>query len=265
VSENVKEAAINLIGESYRDRIIVIPPVTMPLSEKKRGEYKKIPIQIAYVGRIEIQAKRVDRFVSICDELNKTGIDWRFHIIGSGLYLDTLKTELMQYILMGNAIVHGSKRHQEIDQILSSTHILLLTSDYEGCPHSVLEAMSGGIVPVVPNIEGSTSAIINDGLNGILTSQFNVTDIVNAILLLNENRNTLQDLSLNAMETYASKYNKKHISSLWRLIFSGPENNQNLIIYKRRPRITDYFVVGYLLRRLRAQLGSFKQKSRLSL
>jgi glycosyltransferase involved in cell wall biosynthesis len=55
----------------------------------------------------------------------------------------------------------------DVPELLASASCLLLASDYEGCPLSVIEAMAAG-VPVVGTAVGGLSELVADGVTGHL-------------------------------------------------------------------------------------------------
>jgi glycosyltransferase involved in cell wall biosynthesis len=58
-------------------------------------------------------------------------------------------------------------RRSDVPDQLARAGCLLLTSSYEGCPLSVLEAMAAG-VPVVATASGGTAEVVRDGVTGLL-------------------------------------------------------------------------------------------------
>ena len=74
---------------------------------------------------------------------------------------------------LGAANVGGAVRllgtRDDVPELLSRAACLLLTSDYEGCPLSVLEAMAAG-VPVVATAVGGVPELVVHGETGLLVA-----------------------------------------------------------------------------------------------
>jgi glycosyltransferase involved in cell wall biosynthesis len=67
----------------------------------------------------------------------------------------------------------------DIEQVLSATDVVILTSDNEGTPLSLIQAGMAGL-PVVTTRVGSVPEVVLDGITGIVTS-LNVQQIADAL------------------------------------------------------------------------------------
>lgn len=74
----------------------------------------------------------------------------------------------------------------EMTPVYHSADIFVLTSDYEGTPNVILEAMACGL-PVVSTSVGSASELVSDGQTGYLTPVQDVDAIAKRIVKLAEN------------------------------------------------------------------------------
>ena len=68
----------------------------------------------------------------------------------------------------------------DVPELLATAHCVLLASDYEGCPLSVLEAMAAG-VPVVATAVGGIPEIVADGETGLLTPRGDAQALARAL------------------------------------------------------------------------------------
>jgi glycosyltransferase involved in cell wall biosynthesis len=64
----------------------------------------------------------------------------------------------------------GNRPHTELPHLLNSARIFVLNSQYEGSPHSLIEAMSVGLVSIAHASTGSIE-VIDDKFNGLLCGQ----------------------------------------------------------------------------------------------
>jgi len=83
----------------------------------------------------------------------------------------------------------------------SSAKILLLTSNYEGTPMVITEAMAAGGVPIVMNAFKDADLNIKNGYNGLLTSPFDTKEMAKRVLQLAKNESNLRRMSENAKQT----------------------------------------------------------------
>lgn len=63
--------------------------------------------------------------------------------------------------------VHFLGERRDVEQLLGRSELCVLSSNWEGLPYSILEAMSAGL-PVVASDVGGVSEAITHGLNGLL-------------------------------------------------------------------------------------------------
>ncbi len=99
-----------------------------------------------FVGRVT-RAKCVDKTVAFWHRYQPGGI---LHIIGDGDLLPELRT---RYEIEGSNIrFHGAMPHEQITKIASTCRFYVSFSDREGLSLSLLEAMDGGLIPLVTNL-----------------------------------------------------------------------------------------------------------------
>ena len=131
-------------------------------------------LQCAYIGRVT-QIKRPDRFLDVVKEIKKRNIKMDFFMVGDGKLLDACRLIILNESLP--VTVLGWQSH--IEKVLSAADFVVLTSDNEGTPLSLIQAGMAGI-PVVATNVGSVHEIILDNVTGIITS-LDVQDIANSL------------------------------------------------------------------------------------
>ena len=131
-------------------------------------------LQCAFIGRIT-RIKRPDRFLDAIAELKKRGTALEFFIAGDGDLLDTSR----ERILRENLPVKVLGWQSNIEKVLASADIVVLTSDNEGTPLSLIQAGMAGL-PVVTTRVGSVPEVVLDGTTGIITS-LDVQEIADAL------------------------------------------------------------------------------------
>ena len=157
---------------------------------------------IAYIGRLAPE-KRVDGFITCCEYILKKQSNLNFIVVGSGDELSALKKLTVQKGLVDRINFVGFI--DPIDIIYSSIDMLLLTSDTEGTPRCVLEAMAAGIPVVATNVGGLHEII--DGSNGVLVNKGDYEFMANVVSALINNDSKLKEISINAKKTITTKIN----------------------------------------------------------
>ncbi|MCD6581324.1 MAG: glycosyltransferase [Desulfuromusa sp.] len=148
------------------------------LPEKKMQERgPKEVLKILFAGRLGRQ-KRPLALVDIARELQCRSVPFEMHIVGEG-GCDTLEKELKEQIA-GSGLedvvrLHGLADQEAMPGWYASSDVLLMTSEWEGIPLVLLQAMASGLICVAPDVGGISEVLTND--NGILISEFDAIQL----------------------------------------------------------------------------------------
>ena len=128
--------------------------------EKNNGRKKNDSVNILFVGRLT-QEKRVDRFLRVVSRLIHLlpEKEIKAQIAGDGPLMPQVKAQAEELGLNGKLELLG--QYEEMTSVYRNTDLLMLTSDYEGTPNVLLEAMANGIPAIATNV-GGVSEIINN-------------------------------------------------------------------------------------------------------
>jgi glycosyltransferase involved in cell wall biosynthesis len=121
-------------------------------------------IQCAFIGRVT-QIKRPDRFLDVVSESKRRGLQIEFFMAGDG----ELLTESLDRIRSESLPVKVLGWQTNIEKVLAAADCVLLTSDNEGTPLSLIQAGMAAR-PVVTTNVGSIPEIVIDGTTGIITN-----------------------------------------------------------------------------------------------
>lgn len=167
-------------GIGNPEKFGVMPPGLnigqLPLKKQAQDSFglSSSRLQCAYIGRIT-QIKRPDRFLDVIAEVKKRGVAIDFFMAGDGTLLDACRERAGSEDLPLKILGWQS----DIENVLSAADIVILTSDNEGTPLSLIQAGMAGL-PVVTTNVGSVSEIVLSGETGIITG-FRVDEIADAI------------------------------------------------------------------------------------
>ena len=131
-------------------------------------------IQCAFIGRVT-QIKRPDRFLDVVSEIKERGIAIEFFMAGDGELLETCRKRITHDDLPVTVLGWQSN----IEQVLSAADVVVLTSDNEGTPLSLIQA-GMAFLPVVTTRVGSVPEVVLDGVTGIITN-LDVQEIADAL------------------------------------------------------------------------------------
>jgi glycosyltransferase involved in cell wall biosynthesis len=145
VSKPIADFAASVWPQPDRIRQISIP-VACPLEFLPHPSWHE-PFRLGYCGRLLIEQKRVDRLPAVWQKLRAAFPNVQLEILGEGGERKNLES---LWRAEKSVIFHGRQAGDTYWQTLSSWDAIVFTSDYEGTPISLLEAMSVGVLPVYP-------------------------------------------------------------------------------------------------------------------
>jgi glycosyltransferase involved in cell wall biosynthesis len=131
-------------------------------------------LQCAFIGRVT-RIKRPDRFLDVVGEMKRRGLDIEFFIAGDGELLENCRARILAEDLPVKVLGWQSN----LEKVLSAADIVILTSDNEGTPLSLIQAGMAGL-PVVSTRVGSVPDVVLDGVTGMITS-LDVQEIADAL------------------------------------------------------------------------------------
>ncbi len=133
----------------------------------------KSPVVVA-VGRL-VPVKRHDRFITALARARELTPSLRGCIIGEGPERSSLEAMAQQYKLHAPAIEFLGER-SDVAKLLREATMMALTSEHEGFPNVVLEAMAARL-PVVTTPAGDAGSIVLDGVTGYVVD-FTDTEVM---------------------------------------------------------------------------------------
>ncbi|NJN75852.1 MAG: glycosyltransferase family 4 protein [Synechococcaceae cyanobacterium RL_1_2] len=188
-------------------------PYGINLSEKI-AKYPEDVLRLIFVGRLEEEQKRIsDVVLAFCDvATNISGVE--ITILGDGSAKPKVELILKNNPNLPIKLV-GFVDNNKVKEYLLNSHIIVLLSDYEGLPISLLEGMACGLVPVcLNNTCSGITELVKHNETGLLVNN-RKEDFVAAIKKLKSNLKLWQKLSKNAHEKIKNEYSTEKMSNLW--------------------------------------------------
>jgi glycosyltransferase involved in cell wall biosynthesis len=169
------------VGIGNSKKFAVMPPglqlAYVPSKSEARQELglDQNEIYCAFIGRIT-QIKRPDRFLDVAAKTRADNVKVHFIVAGAGELLQ----ECQDRVAAENLPVTFLGWREDIEVVLAAADFVVLTSDNEGTPLSLIQAGMVGI-PVVATSVGSTNEIVVDGKTGLLTD-LSVDQLASAVI-----------------------------------------------------------------------------------
>lgn len=151
------------------------------------GKRKKV---FAAIGRLESQ-KNFPMLINAFYEFYKVNNDYKLIIYGEGRERKNIENLIKKLKLENIVLVPG--RNQDVLNCIKDCAAFIMSSDYEGMPNALIEAMCMGM-PVISTDcpSGGPRELINDGENGLLVNVNDVEDMKKAMQkIIDENSETL--------------------------------------------------------------------------
>ncbi len=130
--------------------------------------HNKEPFRVVYSGRVIEAQKRLGLVIATLVQACRTDKRITAQIIGNGPAMKSSRHAVKQAGLEHRIFFSGRLTPLEVQIELRQAQAILLMSDFEGLPVSLLEAMSVGVVPVVRSIPSGIPEIVYHEVTGLL-------------------------------------------------------------------------------------------------
>ncbi len=167
---------------------------------------------VCFIGRLT-QIKRIDRLAEVIRATSAQLSDVHFVIAGHGsefALLERLQRE-------GTFNLHLLGWYQDVARVLAASDAMVLTSDNEGTPVSIIQAMHAGVPAVSTNV-GSVRTLVQDGETGILTD-LSSEAITESLVTLLSNRLLRDRLAERGKQVAAEEFGARSLVSAHRAIY----------------------------------------------
>jgi glycosyltransferase involved in cell wall biosynthesis len=209
VSQHLK----TLLEPRYPNKTVVIRnfidtddiPTAAPEQPDDRQE-SDTTYRISLVGRC-VPVKRVDLFIDTIANLRTDHkLDVEGSVCGDGPLLETMKQYaeskgVAQYI-------HFRGFVQDMEPEWASMDALIMPSDHEGLPMTLLEALLRK-VPIVAHKVGGIPEVLDHGNSGVLVDNHSATGYAEKLALLINQREMASQLAANGQKHVKRKFSKR--------------------------------------------------------
>lgn len=197
-----------------QSRSTVIPNPITPLARTK-GREGKIEKVIVTVGRIDIKQKRQDLLIEAFNLISPKYPDFELRIYGSG----ENEAELTN-LAKTNGRIKLMGKTSKVAEAIQNAAFFVLTSDFEGIPNALLEAMSLGLPCISTDCSPGGAKMVIDGSDkGIVVERGNAKKLSEAMEYLILNPDSAEKMGNSAMEVN-TRFHQCTISKMWLDIIS---------------------------------------------
>ena len=187
------------------------------IPEENTNIFTNDQINITIVSRL-VSHKNIEKIIKAISDLNSPLIN--LNIIGDGPELNQLQKISLESNNKDNIIFHGKLNRDDINHIFLKSDIYIQASNYEGLPHSLLEAMSYGI-PVLCTPVGECKEILgNEDRGYILDLPVSKNNIKSKISEIIGEKNIANKKGERGKDFINEKYNLTNSFNLYKNLFT---------------------------------------------
>ena len=212
-SKHLKNFILNL---GFKNKIEIINNGVF-IPEENTNIFTNDQINITIVSRL-VSHKNIKKIIRAISDLNDPLI--YLNIIGDGPELNQLQKISLESNNKDNIIFHGKLNRDDINHIFLKSDIYIQASNYEGWPHSLLEAMSYGI-PVLCTPVGECKEILgNEDRGYILDLPVSKNNIKSKIIEIIGEKNIANKKGERGKDFINEKYNLTNSFNLYKNLFT---------------------------------------------
>ena len=212
-SQHLKNFILNL---GFKNKIEIINNGVF-IPEENTNIFTNDQINITIVSRL-VSHKNIKKIIRAISDLNDPLI--YLNIIGDGPELNQLQKISLESNNKDNIIFHGKLNRDDINHIFLKSDIYIQASNYEGLPHSLLEAMSYGI-PVLCTPVGECKEILgNEDRGYILDLPVSKNNIKSKIIEIIGEKNIANKKGEIGKDFINEKYNLTNSFNLYKNLFT---------------------------------------------
>lgn len=200
----------------------VVIPNFSNLNKAKEEIDRECHYQIIMLARLMPQ-KRIDLMINAWSLIAKQYPQWSVMVYGEGMLKSALNELIRGLDLQNSFYLMGETKTPE--NVLMDSDIMCLTSEYEGFPLVVIEAMKKRVPVLVMDYVG-VEDIVTHRKNGLITKFGDITEFAQMLQMLMDSAALRKELSDNAFEC-VKKFDKERVMNMWMELFQSLERQSS--------------------------------------
>lgn len=191
----------------------------VPYPQRQQAILTSDSLKLIYVGRLEEEQKRISEVThALCRAVSEVP-HTEAVIFGSGSAKSNVEKILSEQAVDLPIRLGGLVNNAQMQDVMSEYHILVLLSDYEGLPISLMEGMACGLVPICLQIRSGIPELVENRITGLLVNNRG-DDFIAAVKCIKNNPELWHKLSLAARAKIKAGYSNEVCTKQWLDLFS---------------------------------------------
>lgn len=229
VGERVAQVLCEDVGLPARKVEIVLAGVDVSSYAEDRGaaraalgigEAERVATIIARLHPVKNHPLLLKAFAEVARKLGCA----RLLVVGEGREEGLIRREVERLGLVERVRLLGTRR--DVPRILAATDVFVLSSDSEGLPLAVLEAMAAAR-PVVATAVGDVPRVVRDGQDGLLVGPGDVAALAGALFELLSDTERAGRLGSSAREQVVREYSLRTMIEKHQALYEGRERSSS--------------------------------------
>lgn len=133
---------------------------------------------------------------------------WRLSLIGDGPLRPAAELEAARLGIADRVEFLGDRR--DVPELLATAHVFVLTSNWEGLPISIIEAMRAGL-PVISSDVGGVNELVEDGKTGFLVPRGDAAALLDRLGALAKDRRLRASMGSAGRTRYLSSFSEEQM------------------------------------------------------
>jgi len=181
-----------------------------------RANQEEIKLRVVYAGRLVQRQKKIhdvlDVFIRLVNRFDR--VECAF--LGEGPEKKALMDRVASAGLLKKIKFYGVLIGDKYQETLIGKHVIVLLSDYEGTPGSIMDGMACGLIPICKRYNGIDDLVVNGKTGFVVESKDDVEAVVSRLL---EDMAVRKDISKNARRHIEKYYSISKAAALWESFF----------------------------------------------
>lgn len=172
-------------------------------------------ITVGMVGSLSA-VKNPEMFVRAAAKVIEIQPSVRFMHVGDGAMMDDMRQLARDLEIADSLTFYGLR--EDIPKLLQQMDVFVLTSNSEGTPNAVMEAMAASLPCVTTNV-GDCSGLITDGENGYLVPVGDIDQLAAVLLKLTKDASLRRRMGQNSCERIQA-YDVHRMAERYQVIYA---------------------------------------------
>lgn len=204
------------VAEFYREikhPTAIIPNPVLCRSDITISAFEKRNNNVVTLARLDIFQKRLDILITAFSIFFKSHPDYTLTIFGDGPDKERLERQIEKLNLNGVVILGGISHTPQ--ESINNSKFFVLSSDFEGIPNALIEAMSIGLPCISTDCRpGGAALLVKHSLNGLLIPPHDAEKLAEQMCYLAEHPIEADAMGVEAKKIVAD-FSEEKIARMW--------------------------------------------------